>query len=137
MQKLIVLIAFLSLLMFSCHEEVAMESSTEINWMTSFEEDTTYLDSLNQEIIVRAGSFDCVNAAEWTFTAMGSRACGGPEMYIAYSTKLDTVAFLNLVKLYTDSQSLFNTKWGIGSICAIVTPPKGVECVNGLPVFIY
>ena len=128
---------FLSMLMFSCHDEILMDSSTEINQSSSMEDDNAYLDSLYQEILLLSGSFDCINEANWTFTALGARACGGPEMYIAYSIKMDTVTFLNKVKLYTDSQRYYNDKWGIASICSVVTPPKGVICVDGKPIFVY
>jgi hypothetical protein len=45
------------------------------------------------------------------FTSIGSKACGGPTGFVAYSLKLNTTEFLDKVKKYTIIKK-FNTKWG-------------------------
>lgn len=79
----------------------------------------------------------CYDASNWTFVAYGAKACGGPQGYIAYSTKIDTVAFLKKVENYTKTEKEFNIKWGVISDCSVVNPPKKVECKNGYPSLIY
>ncbi|SER24251.1 hypothetical protein [Pedobacter rhizosphaerae] len=82
-------------------------------------------------------STNCEDAKDWTFTSIGSRACGGPASYIAYSTKIDVNAFLDLIKLYSAHQYQYNQKWGVISPCSIIIPPTGVICENGKPKLQY
>ena len=84
-----------------------------------------------------AYSETCIDVSNWTFIAYGSKACGGPQGYIAYSTKIDTITFLQKVEAYTNAEKAFNIKWGIASDCAITNAPKGIECQNGFPTLIY
>lgn len=79
----------------------------------------------------------CQNASEWRFTAIGAKGCGGAIGYITYTTKIDTVAFINKVKVYTNQQQEFNKKWNIGSDCSLVLHPKGLACENGKPKLVY
>ena len=104
---------------------------------TSVEEDRQVLDEMRTEIEAIANSEACINADDWLFTAIGSKACGGAAGYIAYSNKIDVDLFLNLVANYTAAEKKFNEKWGIISDCAIVIPPIGINCENGKPVFYY
>jgi hypothetical protein len=92
---------------------------------------------LFDEIQNLAYSNSCVNASDWSFVAYGSKACGGAQGYIAYSTNIDTVAFLNKVEVYTEAEKAYNIKWGIISDCSLVAPPIAVECQNGYPTLIY
>lgn len=73
----------------------------------------------------------------WYFTAIGSRSCGGPEGYIAYSLKINTTDFLSKVRNYTAEQEKFNTKWRITSTCNIVPVPESVACINGKATLLY
>ena len=79
----------------------------------------------------------CTDANQWDFTAIGTKACGGPEGYIAYSKKTDKETFLAKVKTYTDAQAAFNVKWNVSSTCDVVIPPARVECVEGKPKLLY
>jgi hypothetical protein len=45
------------------------------------------------------------------FYSIGSKACGGPTGFVAYSLKLNTTEFLDKVK-YTNYQKNSITKWG-------------------------
>ncbi|SDS50525.1 hypothetical protein SAMN05216503_3276 [Polaribacter sp. KT25b] len=82
-------------------------------------------------------SISCSDAADWNFVAYGSKACGGPKGYIAYSSKIDTTAFLQKIETYTQTEKDFNIKWGVISDCSITNPPTSVECQNGFPKLIY
>lgn len=82
-------------------------------------------------------AISCTDAANWTFTAYGSKACGGPQGYIAYSKNMNTVDFLNKITGYTETEKEFNIKWGITSDCSLITEPIAIECKNGYPNLIY
>src|SRR5690606_36122100 len=58
------------------------------------EQQQAQLDSLLDEIEKISESVACEEAQSWKFTAIGAKACGGPVKYIAYSTQIDTDAFL-------------------------------------------
>ena len=95
------------------------------------------LQEMFAEIDSLASSEDCEDASEWTFTAYGSKACGGPIGYIAYSTNIDTESFLNQVEEHRISQQEFNEKWGIISDCSVPQEPEDVICEDGNPVLVY
>lgn len=95
------------------------------------------LAELYAEIEKLAEGKPCTDASEWSFTPIGSKPCGGPSGYIAYSTQIDTEHFFNRVALYDMLQKKFNEKWGVSSDCAVVPAPTGVQCVEGKPQFIY
>lgn len=88
------------------------------------------IDKLSEQV-------NCDNAADWKFTAIGSKACGGPIGYVAYSNKIDEALFLKKVALYTEKQKAFNVKWDIASDCMFMVPPKSIDCVSGKPKFVY
>ena len=79
----------------------------------------------------------CNDASNLTFTAYGTKACGGPQGYIAYASHMDTADFLNKIELYTEAEKEFNITWGIISDCSISPQPIAVECNNGYPTLIY
>lgn len=102
------------------------------------ERDKERLENLYTEIKEIAESVTCENAEEWEFTALGAKACGGPVEYIAYSSTIDTEAFLEKVKRYTELQHQFNIDWDITSDCSTPAKPTGVICnEEGKPEFIY
>ncbi len=101
------------------------------------EQEAENLNQLFLEIESLAMSVDCDNSDGWTFTSYGSKACGGPVGYIAYSINKDTELFLKKVEEHRAAQKDFNQKWGIVSDCSVPPQPIGVGCDNGSPVFEY
>jgi hypothetical protein len=95
------------------------------------------LDQLLVEINRLATSESCTNANYWTFTPVGSKPCGGPMSYVAYSPKIDEKRFLELVQAYTELQADFNKRTGASSDCALVQRPSGVICENSKAVLVY
>ena len=93
------------------------------------------IEELRTEIIALSESVSCTNSAEWKFTPMGSKACGGPVQYIAYHQSVE-VAFLDLVEQYTRLQEEYNRKYNIISDCSLLIAPRGVICEGGKPIFI-
>lgn len=92
---------------------------------------------LYNELYELAYSKTCTNVSDWTFTAFGAKACGGPQGYIPYSTKINVVSFLQKVEAYSLAEKAFNVKWGIISSCDIPVLPISVDCKNGYPVLKY
>lgn len=127
MKNILVLILTLSSILSSCerHNTVSQEQEQE------------NLDKLYLEIQILANSEQCIDSENWTFTAIGAKACGGPIGYIAYSLSIDVSSFLNKVEDYTKAQDRYNKKWGIISDCSVPEMPIGIECINEKTHFIY
>ncbi len=90
-----------------------------------------------KEMVSLSESETCSDSEDWLFTAYGSKACGGPTGYIAYSKKIDQNYFLGLVDRFTELQAEYNRKTGAVSDCALAVRPTRVTCENGKPKFIY
>ena len=90
---------------------------------------------LEKEIIALSESVSCTNSAEWKFTPMGSKACGGPMRYIAYHQSVEK-EFLDLVDRFTVQQKAFNQRNNVMSDCMLVAAPRAVTCEGGKPVFV-
>ena len=100
-------------------------------------EEQEILDEMFIAILEQAMNEDCDNDENWSFTAIGSKACGGPTGFIIYSTTIDTVDFLNEVGKYTQAEAGFNEKWEIVSDCSTPRIPSAVSCVNGSLELVY
>ncbi|MBN2639340.1 MAG: hypothetical protein JXR65_09690 [Bacteroidales bacterium] len=116
----------LFILVGACHKNNA----------TTEEQDAQVLKELYTEIQQMASSVSCEDAGEWNITAIGSKPCGGPAGYIAYSTQIDVALFLKKVETFGVLQKQFNEKWGKYSDCSIVPQPAGIVCQDGKPVFL-
>ena len=103
----------------------------------SQEQDAQILREIFLEIENLALSVACENSADWTFTNYGSKACGGPGGFIAYSVNIDVEIFLELIEEHREKQQEFNKKWGIISDCSVPPQPIGVICQNGIAVLEY
>lgn len=101
------------------------------------EQEAERLSELFTEIENLASSVDCEDSSNWTFTPYGSKTCGGPVGFIAYSTVIDTRDFLNKIEEHRTQQENFNRKWGVFSDCSVPPQPKGIRCEEGKPVFEY
>lgn len=101
------------------------------------EQEALELEKMLSEITELANSEVCNDANDWKFTSYGSKACGGPIGFIAYSTNINTEIFFNKIENHRKAQENFNTKWGVVSDCSISTPPNSIKCENGKPVLIY
>ena len=99
--------------------------------------DKERLTEMRQNIQDMVDSVKCTESSEWSFSAIGSKACGGPIEYIPYPHSIDTALFQEMVKNYTELEKEFNITYKIISDCRAVSPPKAVHCVDGKPVFIY
>ena len=121
-------IAF-SIFFFSCNNDDASSQETENQNLTKMHDEIISASMVN--------TTPCADPAEWSFTAIGSKACGGSTGFIAYSLKINVSEFLKKVENYTKAEDAYNKKWGIISTCDIVLPPTRVDCVNGKPILMY
>ena len=99
--------------------------------------DLEALEAMFEEIETIANSIACTDAAEWSITPYGSKACGGPQGYIAYSNQIDVASFLLKVEQYSQAEYNYNIRWGIISTCDLPAAPTGVSCENDVAVLIY
>lgn len=107
------------------------------DFSSSKESDEQEMSSLRREIDKMSEQVSCNDAADWKFTAIGSKACGGTAGYVAYSTKIDETLFLKKVAMFNQKQKAFNVKWNLMSDCLAPNPPKSIECINGKPKLVY
>ena len=103
----------------------------------SYDKEKESLAKLKFEIKQLASSIECINSEDWEFCPLGRRPCGGPVEYVAYSSRIDTTQFLNLVRNYRAEQIKFNRKWNMVGICVVPPRPSGVKCEKGKAVFTY
>ena len=105
--------------------------------LTAQEIEHRNLMDLFNEIQNLSYSVSCSDADDWLFTAYGAKACGGPQGFIAYSSLIDTVSFLQKIETYTQAEKDFNFKYGVVSDCSIPNAPISVACENGYPTLKY
>ncbi|KAF2508521.1 hypothetical protein EYY60_15440 [Flavobacterium zhairuonense] len=131
MKKLGFILAVVCLMLASCNNDDANSNASQ-------EEDAQKLEKMYQEIVAlsQVNTTPCTDSKDWDFTAIGTKACGGPAKYILYSKKINTIDFLAKVKSYTEAEAAFNVKWGIFSTCDVPVPPDGIGCVDGKPTFL-
>lgn len=90
---------------------------------------------LIKEIDLIISKESCNDVAEWKFTPIGSKPCGGPSSYIAYPIKMEEEVLTKVIN-FTAMQSAFNLKYGLMSDCAMVPEPAGIKCVDGKAVLV-
>ncbi|SNR45070.1 hypothetical protein [Dokdonia pacifica] len=124
-----ILLCCLSILFYGCSIDDDFSSGNQ-------EEDLELLQELFADITLMADA-PCTDETEWEFVAYGSKACGGPQGYIAYPTTIDVEAFLLLVENYTTEEAIFNANYGIASTCDVPAVPIDVVCEEGVAVLVY
>ncbi|MES2900504.1 MAG: hypothetical protein V4723_12310 [Pseudomonadota bacterium] len=85
---------------------------------------------LMQELQAAVGAAACDSAAQCKTVAIGHKACGGPESYIAYSTKTDGTKVTSLAARYADARKGENQRSGMISNCMLLRDP-GATCSAG------
>lgn len=89
------------------------------------------LQELTAQIDRIIGNAACEVTGQCRVIAVGSKPCGGPWSYRAYSTLKTDVSSLEVtVQRYTDLQKELNQRTGAISDCMFVTGPT-VQCVSG------
>ena len=129
MKKTTFLFIAFCVLLFSCNTDDSLTKEEEMQNLTNL------YDEIISDSMVNTTA--CTNPEEWSFTAIGSKACGGSSGYIPYSLKINVTEFLKKVEAYSKAQTDYNQKWGIISTCDVLMPPAGIDCVDGKPTLIY
>ena len=62
---------------------------------------------------------------------IGSKACGGPQGYVAFPESINQEELGEMIEEYTQFERDYNEKWGITSDCSHVSPPIEVIVQNG------
>lgn len=99
--------------------------------------DEQELQKLMVNIKTLAETSKCGDNVEILSIAVGEKACGGPKIYVPYTSSINVNEFKNLVTKYTELEKTYNKKWNIASDCALAQPPKSVTCQNGKLVVQY
>ncbi|SHH71194.1 hypothetical protein [Massilia sp. CF038] len=86
---------------------------------------------LLQQLEAEIGAAACDTSAQCKTIAVGHKACGGPESYLAYSTKTgDAAKVARLAADYSAERKNKNAKSGMMSTCSVVVDP-GASCNAG------
>jgi hypothetical protein len=116
------------LLAFQCEDEDKIPTQKE---------EQTELNNLKSEIELLINTPVCNESSECKYIAFVSKPYGGPWEYLIYSTSIDEQKLQDLVEDYNKKQADFNTKWGVFSDCAFVTPPTNITCENNSCIPVY
>jgi hypothetical protein len=88
--------------------------------------------ALRARIQALVGVAPCTTDADCRTSAIGAKACGGPEAYIAWSTRLtDEAALGSALAEYSAAQRTAITREGRVSTCEFVTDPGAVCVASG------
>lgn len=88
-------------------------------------------DTLMQQIKAEIGDAACDSAQQCHTIAIGNKACGGPESYLAWSDKRgDAAKLARLAQQYSNERKRLNTSSGRISTCSMVMDP-GATCTAG------
>jgi hypothetical protein len=86
---------------------------------------------LMQQLQAEIGSAACDTNAQCKTVAIGHKACGGPEGYLAYSIKSgDGAKVARLAADYSAQRKSQNAKSGMMSTCSVALDP-GATCSAG------
>ena len=87
--------------------------------------------NLAEQIKAEVGNAACDAPQQCQTLAIGAKACGGPERYLAWSNKnSDGKALKALAQAQADASRKLQQSDGMMSTCAIVTDP-GATCQAG------
>ncbi len=108
--------------------------------LLSCSSDDIQADDLEEQLktlVALSESVACIDSNDWQFAGIGSKPCGGPTGYIAYSSAIDTADFLSRLTAYNEAVRAYNESNGGLSDCAFVSPPTRIECEDGKAVLVY
>ena len=101
------------------------------------EQEALELNTLKQTIDDLASQPLCNESTECNYIAFGSKPCGGPWVYLIYSTAIDEEKLIMLVEEYNQKQDAFNKKWDVVSDCSVALPPTNINCENNTCIAVY
>lgn len=74
---------------------------------------------------------NCSSKDQCSFMPYGSKACGGPQGFLVFSTAIDVDKLRTMVNDYTEAEKRYNNANGIMSDCSIPAEPQKLECKDG------
>ena len=92
--------------------------------------DEAQLKARRADILKMIGDAPCVNVVHCRLLALGSRPCGGPDEYLAYSSHTaDRVTLENKALDYALLQEDVQRAKSVAGICVVVPEPR-LACVD-------
>ncbi len=73
----------------------------------------------------------CSPDSECSFMPFGSKACGGPQGYLLFSSETDVPALHKMVEKHRKAEAAYNQQNSIISDCSIQLPPEKLACKDG------
>ena len=97
------------------------------------EKDSEFISKVVTEIQNYTQDRSCTDNDQCQWMPLGAKACGGPVMYIPFSTKNVSKTLLQEKASYlSDIQAQFNIRYEIMSDCMFLMAPEPIGCVNNL-----
>ena len=107
-----------------------MRGNMQMNKTYSTSQLKIRINELSNLIHAEIGDASCTNNDQCKALAMGNKACGGPQHYLAYSIKnTDVDKLLKLSEKHQQLSQKLNQLMGTVSDCAVVPKPVFV-CLN-------
>jgi hypothetical protein len=92
--------------------------------------DEAQLAALRSEILAMIGGAPCANVVHCRLLALGSRPCGGPDEYLAYSSHTANRPVLeNKALEYTLIQEDIQRAKSVAGVCVVLPEPR-LACVD-------
>ncbi len=92
--------------------------------------DEAQLEALRAEIVKTIGDAPCVNVVHCRLLALGTRPCGGPDEYLAYSSHTaDRATLENKALDYALVQEDVQRARSVAGICVVVPEPR-LACID-------
>ena len=73
----------------------------------------------------------CSPTAGCSVMPYGSKACGGPQGYLLFSSETDIPALQKMVEKHREAEATYNKQNRITSDCSIPVPPEKLACEDG------
>lgn len=89
------------------------------------------LDRQLAEIQTLINEGTCSNSSQCKFIPYGSKACGGPQGYLIFSSGVDEEKLKSLVEKYNKAEATYNKENNIMSDCSIPPEPQELACEDG------
>ncbi|CAM1360366.1 hypothetical protein [Tenacibaculum xiamenense] len=122
------LLPILFVILLSCNSNNDLKETIDpANQEEHYQEVKKIFDQANDMV----KDLDCKDSDNWSFVSYGSKACGGPHGYIAYSNEINVELFLSLIEKHRTEEDKYNKKWNVVSTCDTPAPPIGIVCSNG------
>lgn len=74
---------------------------------------------------------NCSSDSQCKFIPYGSKACGGPQGYLIFSSNVDEEKLKSMVEKYSQAEASFNKANNIMSDCSIPPEPQELVCEDG------